>query len=248
MDLIGPQVYGFGLVLFRAVGLCITAPLFGLSTVPALVRIAAASGLAVAGALAAGLPSVELPPHTLALAGQVVVQTLIGLTAGFAARVCLEAAQAAGQLASTAMGLGYGAMLDPVNGAESTAVGQLMHLAALGVAVAAGVHREAIAWFCQSLTAAPVGSAIEWPMLCQAIVLQVIGSCALAVRLAFPLLVAITFGHGTMALMGRAAPQVNVSSVGFSVTIVLGGGALYLVMPDLAAAAATSAIAAFQHV
>ena len=75
--------------------------------------------------------------------------------------------------------------------------------------------------------------------------LQIIGSCALTVRLAFPLLVAITFGHGVMALMGRAAPQVNVSSVGFSVTIVAGGGALYLLTPDLAAVAAQAAIQAF---
>lgn len=245
MDLIGPQIYGFGLILFRAVGLTVTAPLFGLSSVPGLVRIAVAAGLAVTGTLAAGIPSVDLPPHPLSLAGQVVVQTLMGLTAGFAARVCLEAALAAGQLSSTAMGLGYGALLDPVNGAESTAIGQLMHLAALGVAVAAGVHREAIAWFCQSLTAAPVGAAFEWTMLCQSVVVQVIGACALTVRLAFPLLVAITFGHGTMALMGRAAPQVNVSSVGFAVTIVMGGGALYLLIPDLAAVAATSAVAAF---
>ena len=48
-----------------------------------------------------------------------------------------------------------------------------------------------------------------------------------------------------MALIGRTAPQVNVSSVGFAVTIVAGGGALYLLTPSLAAVAARAAIEAF---
>jgi flagellar biosynthesis protein FliR len=245
MELILPTLYGFGLVLFRAAGLCITAPLLGLSTVPSTVRIAAAGAIAFAGSSASGMPPVDLPSSLLNLVAQVFAQTMIGLAAGFAARICLEGAMAAGQLASLSMGLGYGALLDPVNGAESTAIGQLMHLAALGLAVAAGIHREAIGWFCQSLVVVPVDSPLDWAALCQGVVVQIIGSCALTVRLAFPLLVAITFGHGVMALMGRAAPQVNVSSVGFSVTIIAGGGALYLLIPDLAAAAAQRAIEAF---
>ncbi len=240
-----PTLYGFALVLFRAVGLCITAPLLGLNSVPATIRIATAASIAFAGATAMNLPPVELPGNFLGLAGQVFAQTMMGLAAGFAARICLDAAMAAGQVASLSMGLGYGALLDPVNGAESTAIGQLVQLVALGLAVSAGIHREAIAWFCQSLESAPVGEAISWVGLCQGVVLQIIGSCALTVRLAFPLLVAITFGHGVMALMGKAAPQVNVSSVGFSVTIIAGGGALYVLVPDLAAVAAQSAIAAF---
>jgi flagellar biosynthesis protein FliR len=38
--------------------------------------------------------------------------------------------------------------------------------------------------------------------------------------------------------MGRTAPQLNISSVGFSVTILAGGGALYLTAPTIAEMAA----------
>ena len=76
-------------------------------------------------------------------------------------------------------------------------------------------------------------------------VTQAIGAVALAVRMAFPVLVAVFFGHVALGVVGRTAPQLNVNSLGFTVTILAGGAALYLLAPPIAELAARTATAAF---
>jgi len=46
-------------------------------------------------------------------------------------------------------------------------------------------------------------------------------------------------------VVGRTAPQLNINSVGFSITILAGGGALYLLAPRIAELAARTAASAF---
>jgi flagellar biosynthesis protein FliR len=52
---------------------------------------------------------------------------------------------------------------------------------------------------------------------------------------------AVTFGHVALGVVGRTAPQLNISSVGFSITILAGGGALYMVAPTVAEMCARAA-------
>jgi flagellar biosynthetic protein FliR len=245
MDASLPAAYGFALVLFRTSGLCMTAPLLSMRSVPGRVRIALAGALALVTFSGAGFPSAVVPASFLGLAAGAAGETVIGLVAGLVSRYALDAALAAGQLAGLSMGFGYGALLDPMNGTESTVVGQLFQMMALGAAVAAGIHREAITWLAISLTMTPPGSAASLVELAHHAVVQAIFATTLAVRLAFPLLAAITFGHATLGIMGRTAPQIQISSVGFSVAILAGGGAIYLLTPSIAHIAAQAAVEAF---
>jgi len=68
---------------------------------------------------------------------------------------------------------------------------------------------------------------------------------ALSVRLAFPVLAAVTLGHLGLGLINRAAPQFNLSNIGFTVALVAGCGAFYLVAPAAAALVAQEARTAF---
>lgn len=222
-----------------------TAPLLSMRSVPGRVRIALTAVFAFVTFSGAGFPSAVVPSTFLELAAATAGETVMGLVAGLVSRYALDAALAAGQLAGLSMGFGYGAMLDPVNGAESTVVGQLFQMIALGAAVAAGIHREAVTWLAVSLTTTPPGSASSMVELTQHAVVQAIFATSLAVRLAFPLLAAITFGHATLGIIGRTAPQIQISSVGFSVAILAGGGAIYLLTPSIAHMAAHAALEAF---
>ncbi len=240
-----PTIWAFGLVLFRTAGLCVTAPVLSARGVPMRIRAGLAMAVAWATCAAAGFPQAVVPVTMLQLIGHVVFETVMGLTAGFAARVALDAATAAGQTAGLSMGLGFGALIDPLNGVESTSLGQLLNLAAVSVAVSLGVHREALAWLAQSLVSAPVGLASTGTMMLQHLVLQIIASTSLAMRLGLPLMAAVTLGHMTLGLIGRATPHLPLSSLGFSVAILAGGGALYALLPGIAQLAAESALHAF---
>ena len=232
------------LLLFRTAGLLLSAPVLSARVVPARVRIALAVLLAWAAWTGAGAPAAPPPEHLGSLVGAAAAETALGVLAGLAARFVLQAALAAGHLASTSMGLGYGALLDPASGAESNSVGELVYTAAQGGAVALGIHREAVAWLARSAVAVPPGSDLSLRELMLKVIWETTGAAALAARLAFPMLSAVLVGHVVMAGVSRTAPQLNLGTIGFSVAIVAGGGALYLVAPGAAEMAARAAAAA----
>ena len=238
--------YAFGLLLFRTAGLCATAPILAARVVPARVRLAVALVLAFAVWSGAGAPAVAPPATLLGLVAASAGETATGLLAGLAARWTLDAALAAGHLAGLSAGLGFSAVVDPINGAESTAVAQTLFTMAQGVAVALGIHREAVLWLARSAREFPPGAAADLSALATRAIGQAAICAGLAVRLAFPIIAAVLLGHLVMAVMGRLAPQLGIANVGFSIAIVAGGLGLYLVAPTAAELAARAAIAALQ--
>jgi flagellar biosynthetic protein FliR len=245
LPLVMPVAAGFLLVLLRTAALCSVAPLFGARPVPGRVRLGIALGLALMAFTAAGSPPFASWDRTSALLGAAVAETLVGIAAGLAGRFAFEAVTGAGHLVSMGMGLGFSQVLDPINGSESTSLGDLLSLAALGVAVAAGLHREIVVWLCRSVVETPPGSALDLPALCGEVIAAALRAFALAVRLAFPVLAAVTFGHIAMGVLGRTVQQLAHANVGFSIAILAGGGAVYMVAPGLAEIAAQAARQAF---
>jgi flagellar biosynthetic protein FliR len=246
MDLLFAEGYGLLLVVLRVAGLVMVLPPFGSRTVPARVRMGIAFAVAVAVWVGAGQPRVALPASLWHLAGSGILESFIGVVAGQAARYALEAALSAGGFAATAMGLNYGAMLDPINGNPSNAVSDLFNLLASALAVAVGLHREAIAWLVRSLREHPPGGAVDVNGLLLQAVGHVSGAMALAIRLGYPFLVVVTFGHLVLSLVGKTAPTLNPSTLGFAVSLAAGGLAVYLAAPVAAELAVRAAVAALQ--
>jgi len=227
----------------RAGGLFITAPILSARVVPARARIALAVLLAWVAYTGAGAP-LATPPHDLGqFAGSIAAETVLGMLAGLGARFVLQAALMAGQLASQSMGLGQGAILDPTSGAQSTSLGELVYLSAQAGAVALGIHREAIGWLARSAVAFPPGASLALRKLMLEAIWETTGAAALGARLAFPMLSAVLLGHAVMAFLGRTSRQLNLGTIGFSISILAGGGAFYLVAPSVAELAARAAVA-----
>jgi flagellar biosynthetic protein FliR len=243
MAALEPLAFGFVLVLLRAGALCATAPLFGTRAVPGRVRLAVAIALALAAFTGAGMPTFDAWESTGALVAATLTQAVLGLAAGLAARLMLDAAGAAGHAIGLGMGLGFGAVIDPVHGAESTAISELLLMLATAAAIAAGVHREAVAWLCRSVMESPPNAPVDLAHVAAGVIAACADAAALSVRLAFPVLAAVTIGHFALGVLGRSAPQMGLSNIGFTVAIVAGGGALYLVAPTLVQAAARASIA-----
>jgi flagellar biosynthetic protein FliR len=240
-----PLAAGFLMVLFRTTSLMMVAPLFGTKTVPARLRLSLAVAVSITAFVAAGMPEFAAWDRTGTLVVAAFGESILGLSAGLAARFTIDAVTAAGSAVSLSMGIGFSAMIDPLHGTESSAVAELLSMLTLGIAVAAGLHREAIAWLCRSVVAHPPGTPIVLPEIATRVIEAALESAALSVRLAFPIMTAVIFGHLALGLLGRTVPQLNLSNIGFSVAILAGGGALYLLAPSLAAYAAQTARAAF---
>jgi flagellar biosynthetic protein FliR len=240
-----PMAFGFLLVLFRCAGLFMVAPIFGVKSVPPQVRMALALAVSLVAFQAAGLPRFAEWDRAGALIGAMVVESLTGISVGLAARLCIEGAVAAGNAASLSMGIGFAAVIDPIHGSESNALSELLLFTALAAALAAGLHREAIAWFCRSVIDIPPGSARSIPELASTVIAEAARGCSLAIRLGFPVMAAVLFGYIALGLVGRASPQAQLGNVGYAVALLAGGVALYLVAPHLAEIVARSARATF---
>jgi flagellar biosynthetic protein FliR len=239
------SAYGFGLVLLRTAGLFVSAPILSARTVPVRIRLSMALLVSLAVFTGAGSPHVTPPTELFPLAAAALRETAFGLLGGLAARWVLEAAAGAGQLAGLPMGIGFGSLIEPNSGIESSAIGELLLVLAQASAVAMGIHREAIAWLAHSARAFPPGTELALAPLAARAIGEGTASIALAIRLAFPVLAAVTFGNVAFGFLGRTAPQLNLSSVGFSVAVLAGGLALYLVAPAMADLTARAAVAVF---
>jgi flagellar biosynthetic protein FliR len=240
-----PFAIGFFLVLIRCTSLMMVAPIFSAKTVPALVRIGFSVPIAVAAYLGAGTPVFGGWDRLPQLIPAVAMEVVMGIGAGLCARFAMEAASAAGSAIAMAMGISFGSVIDPLHGAESSAIGDLLSFLSMAVALAAGLHREAVAWLCRSIREVPPGSDFSVAKIATRVIADGTESFALSVRLAFPVLAAVTLGHLGLGVLNRAAPQLNLSNIGYTVALVAGGGAFYLVAPGAAVIVSEAARTAF---
>ena len=240
-----PTAYAGFLVLVRTTAMFAAAPILSSQLAPTRVRLNLAVAVSLALFLGSGAHPAELPEHLTTLLGTAASEAIYGLCSGLGAAFVFEAALSAGHLASTTMGLGFAAQVDPINGVESTAIGRMASMAALGFGLVMGLHREAIRFLTRSIAVFPVGTTLPLKAALTQLVSYTVFSCALAVRLAFPILGAITLGHVALGLIGKVSPQLNLASLGFSVAIIAGGGALYFLAPAVAQAAAEASMSVF---
>ena len=75
------------------------------------------------------------------------------------------------------------------------------------------------------------GELLDLQVMTLGVVQHAIVGVTLAVRIAYPIMSAVLVGHVALGMLGRSAPQLNLSSVGFTVTIVAGTGIFYLIAP-----------------
>lgn len=243
MDAWQPHLLAYWLVLLRCGGLFLGSPVVGAQTIPMPLRLSVALPVAFAAYAGAGFP-VDTSPSLYSYALRAMLEVLLGIGTGMSARLILAAAQGAGGLAGLAMGIGFAQVLDPNEGGDSSPTAQITGTIAMVMFVAMGGLQTLIIWLGRSLVAIPPGAEFDVQALAWSVVAAGLHSIGLAVKLAYPVLAAVLIGQVGLAIVGRTAPQLNISSVGFSVTIVAGAAVAAAVTPQITEIAAREAIAA----
>lgn len=212
--------------LSRILGLLATAPPFSNAALP--VRIRLGLGLVVAIALAPALPPMPAVAPGSGLGLLVLAQQmLIGLAMGFAMRLAIAAIDFAGEVIGLQMGLGFATFYDPNNTAQTPVVSEFVSLLSLLVLLAINGHLMILATLAESFTALPVASGMPgadtWANLAHA------GGIIFAsgLMLALPIVVALLITNIALAVLARAAPQLNLFAIGFPLTLI--GGFLLLI-------------------
>lgn len=231
--LIRSEAATFLLEVVRVSGLFIAAPLFW-TAAPARVRVALVLFVALAShGQAPVAPDLTDSPARIALA--VGSEFLLGVAIGMVVRLVFAAIELFSEQVALMMGLGIAHIFDPQAQVSQTVIASLMRNFALLIALAVGLHRVVIGSTVQSFQVVPVGSLVAFSAYGPTF-LSLSGEVFLTgVRLAMPLIAVLLVTQVSLAFISRAAPQIQIFSVGFGVTIGVGALVLFATLPDLAA-------------
>jgi flagellar biosynthetic protein FliR len=167
-----------------------------------------------------------------AQAALITVQQLVtGAALGLLLRIAFGALELAGDAISHLMGLSFASMIDPVNGVATPVLSQLYGMLATLVFLSFNGHLlwiEAVAESFRLLPVAAQGLAPQglWALIGFGSELFVWG-----VRMALPVIAALLVINVAFGVLTRAAPQLNLFSVGFPVTMVIGFILLVVSLP-----------------
>jgi flagellar biosynthetic protein FliR len=222
--------FGVGLLLVRPGALILGAPTLGGAFAPTQVKI----GLIVLFALAL-LPTTPVPavPSAMGMAAVVARETAIGLAFAMAIRVLTSAAEFAGHLAGSQMGLAYAATVDPASGARHTSVATLYSNIAMVVFFVTNAHHAFLRALGESYAQLPIGGGQIGASVPTAIMALLGMTFTFAVRLAVPFIIVLLVVEVAMALVTKAAPALNLITLGAPVRVLIGLLIIGLVAPAL---------------
>ena len=161
---------------------------------------------------------------------EVILQLLIGFALGFLSLMFITTFVLAGQLLATQTGLGFASMVDPASGVNVPAIGQFYLILATLLFWIFDGHLIMIQMLVFSFETLPINGQ-WWEVTSYWTVIEFAGwmfATALAIALApvvSMLVVNLSFG-----IMTRAAPQLNIFSIGFPVTMLAGLVILWLTL------------------
>jgi len=206
----------------RALALFAGMPVFSQRQVPARVRIGLALFIAVAAQPSLpAMPVIPLDslPQLLMVTGQ---QLLIGLSMGFAVRVVFASLEFAGELIGLQMGLNFAGFFDPSTGSQGTSSSRFLGSMVAFLFVAINGHLMLINSLVESFQAFPVGEEpfrflrVAQPQVWGAEIFR------MGLWIALPLITMLMFVNLVLGIISRVAPQLNVFSVGFPLTVSIG--------------------------
>jgi flagellar biosynthetic protein FliR len=233
MDLQVPAVTLAGLLLAtaRAAGFVLLAPPFNTRTIPAPVKGALALALAVAllHRVTPGLPA-PTPGFLIVTA---LTEVAIGAGLGFVVQVLFTAVQMAGDIVDVTGGFSLQPAYDPLAMTTNSTIGRLHYLLASTLLFTSGGHLMIVRGFATSYEGIPVGGTVPTDQLAHVLLTALSMMFLSALQIAGPMVAVLLLADVALALLSRAAPALNIFSMGFPVKIMLTLTLLGLTFPLL---------------
>jgi flagellar biosynthesis protein FliR len=242
--MIEAMVLSFTLILTRAGAFVAVLPSLGGNATPRTIKIGLAAALAVLyflllGGNAAPAELTKEGVSWLAFAVVLLKEALLGAFLGYAMSLVLLPVQIAGDYIGQEMGLALAAQADPSATNPSLVVSQLFQMLAAVLFVGLDGHHLFFAALHSTFMRIRIG---DWSGL-SAVGPMVTGLSSAqewGLMLAAPVGALLFLSSIILALMTRAAPQMNMFALGFTLRIALGLAGMFILMPDFIAAVVRS--------
>jgi flagellar biosynthetic protein FliR len=218
----------------RAAGFIAMAPPFNSRSIPVSVK----------GALAMVLSLVLLPhisPDVPAVTASflivsAVTELVIGAALGFLVQVLFTAVQMAGDIIDVAGGFSLQPAYDPLAMTMNATIGRLHYLLAITLLFTSGGHLMLVRGLVTSYEGLPLGGDLPTDQLGSVLIDALSTMLLAAMQIGGPLIAVLLLADVAMAILSRAAPALNMFTLGFPVKIMVTLTLLGLTFPLLPAA------------
>jgi flagellar biosynthetic protein FliR len=229
---IEPLVTGFALLLARVATFVYVLPLLGGSSVPRTVKIGFALALTVLLYTSEPtMPFVDGAASWLGFSIALGREMLLGGMLGFAMSLFLLPAHVAAEFIAQEAGLSFASVVTATADTSTNSLTVFFELLASLVFFELDLHHVFLLVLQETLQHAPIGRGFEfpnWDLVAMASAAEEGG-----LLLAAPVALCLFLTTIVLALMTRAAPQLNLYTVGFPLRVTVCLGAMLLLMPQL---------------
>jgi flagellar biosynthetic protein FliR len=229
----------FLLIAARALALVETAPLLSSDAVPQVAKIALAALTAFTVLPRAetypllNLDAAILNPQGLYFFMLLAGEALIGVITGFFITIIFSAFSTAGQFFSLQMGFGASETFDPLSQVENPLMGQYLNLVAMLVFLVSGGFQELfLGGFWRSVQSINAGALAAGRSEVLGMLLAGLSRLFLdAIVISMPILGTLFLNSLATGLISKAAPQINILSEGFPISITVAFLLIFASMP-----------------
>jgi flagellar biosynthesis protein FliR len=207
--------------MLRVGGFVLAAPIASEIVIPRLVKIIMSLSLAFLMA-----PLVQVPAGLSIVSGAglfaAVQEVLIGVAIGLVVQLTFEALIFAGQTISLTMGLSFATLVDPQRGASTTVLGQSFMIIGILTYLAINGHLVLLGTLAESFQTLPIGAAHIDKNFLLSVVLWGARVFESGLLIALPAVIALVIVNLALGVVTRAAPQLNLFGIGFTITLLCG--------------------------
>ncbi|MEM5296872.1 flagellar biosynthetic protein FliR [Burkholderia sp. JPY481] len=216
----------------RIAALIATAPVFGNTSLPSRVKIGLAAFTTIIVAPTIG----ALPQVTVFSADGVWIlanQFLIGVALGVTMQIVFQAIDATGYFIGLGMGLGFATFFDQQATGSGVVISRYMTTIATLAFLAVDGHLQMIAALVTTFQSVPVSANLLAPHGWQTLANWGSSIFSAGLLLSLPVVVALLIANLALGILNRAAPQIGVFQIGFSLTMLVGLLLVQLMLPNM---------------
>jgi flagellar biosynthetic protein FliR len=215
-------IFSFLLTLFRVSLILFVLPFFGGQSIPTVVKAALMLVLSLALWPHLNFSGVLFPNNIFMIALMLAGELFIGLILGLLVQMLFAAVQMGGQIIGFQMGFAMINVADPMTGQTVVITSHFLYMVTLLTFLSLNGHLFLLSALGQSFDLVTPGSLFISPTLVSNMLEYTGQIFVLAVKIAAPVMAALFLVDLALALIGRAAPQMNVLILGFPLKIAVG--------------------------
>jgi flagellar biosynthesis protein FliR len=205
----------------RVGGFMLAAPIASEVSIPSRVKLV--FGLSLAFLLAPMAPS----PSNLSIFSGAGLMTaaqelLIGVGIGMVMAMAFEALTFAGQTVSMTMGLGFSTLVDPQHGTNVTVLGQIFMIVGILTYLSINGHLVLLGALANSFQTLPIGATNIDRDFLMAVATWGARIFETGLLVALPIVISLVIVNMALGVITRAAPQLNLFGIGFTITLLCG--------------------------